>query len=553
METRVGISFFNTMGNLIFLSAAVKVLRNWGYQNIDLITDLKSPGITKNQRNVLIDLGSKIFDKVLDKADCKIENYQKIYSCGFSKVPHFGKDVKTINWKETGIHEILLYLNMIGATWNDFDGYIFPISESPILPEKKSLRIGLANAHGTEQAKKKSWSKFPELSKQLIKMGFETVLVGLDGELEGCEFTYDYRGKCSIYETAKVIQQCDVMIATSTGLGIISDVVKTPLVMIDGPMPVTKFHPIQTNFTNVRKYISCAPCAYTQLWNYCTSIRCMDLIQPKDVIESLIKFLPKMGEPRCIETLVSTRDSYKPSKKEILLKRSIAYMVSVKDRFEMTKNFFESFKDSKPLPGSLFILNDNSNDPRILEYLNKLKIKDIDIVIKNADISKVKYNVDSIHCCNELIKMARDSKIDFDYYLFQDSDAIFKQYWIQKMILQYEEVSKSQKLWGVSGFNNSLNDKYFPDSTSTDIYENEFGKYRLRGSLLFNILIPKEIFNGDFGTYNPLAHSSDLSKSEEMINKGYCGLITIPSLVEHIGAYSSLLRFGSVGTTSSDF
>jgi ADP-heptose:LPS heptosyltransferase len=199
---------------------------------------------------------------------------------------------RLVNWHNEGIHEVQEYLEMIGATWKDFDGYLLEPDDGPIL-DMPSLRIALANCSSTNQALKKSWDKFPELSRVLTDLGYEVILLGLGDELDGC-IGHDLRNTLTIKQACKALSQVDLLIAVSTGLTVVADAVKTPVLLLEGPMPTFKAHPLLSKFQIVRKYISCAPCWQKSLWYMCNDPTCMSSIQVGDVIQGMFKFLPKM-------------------------------------------------------------------------------------------------------------------------------------------------------------------------------------------------------------------------------------------------------------------
>ena len=548
MQDNVAIAFLNTFGNLIFLSSAVKVLRNWGYTNIDLLTDLNTGYAIRDK--ILIDYGSKIFNNVRSKFNRS--DYKKIFHCGWS-FPSFVDDHEPlINWQKTGVHEISVYLNMIGASWRDFDGYIFPVADKPKLPKTSKIRIALANASGSEQANKKKWDKFPELSRKLKDLGFEVILVGLKGELDKCNYDYNYCGRSTIYETAKIIEQCDILIGSSTALTIVADVVKTPVLLLEGPMCTNRAHPIQSKYEIVRKYISCAPCFQTGFWKLCKKSYCMEMIKSDDVIAKLFKLLKKpdklieINPDRKYQVVSSMKSSVKD------LKRRAAYLVSVSNRYHTTKEFFESFISSNPLPGRMYIFNDRSIDPRIDEYIHKLRIRGIIIKKYKNDISFKETNgIASTRVGNFLLEKIKNDRFNYDYLVYLDSDIIFKSYWLQQTILTYEEAKTKHKLWGATPLNNKF-DKFNIIYRDPAIYCNSISKYRLRGGMSICFIIEKEFIDLKFGYYDTTVKSSDISKSNEMAQKGYYGLVTVPSLVQHIGVLDSSFR-NRIGVFAEDF
>ncbi len=561
MQTCVAIAFSNTLGNLIFLSAAVKILRHWNYEKIDLITD-KNFIVNQDRITAAINsYGRFIFDNV--KTYYNPNEYDKLFYCQWSMPVCISEYLKkngivstTIDWNKTGVHEVQLYLEMIGASWQDFDGYVFDVCElKSDLPKTNKIRIALANANGTEQASKKQWPHFASFSKELIKIGFEIVLVGLSDELTDCTSTYDFRGKLSIFETGRVLQQCDLLVASSCGLTVVADAVKIPILLIEGPMCTSRAHPLQSKYDIVRKYIQCAPCFQTAFWDKCKVPICMTDIKPSEVIKKLFQFLPK-SKNQSYRRIINYNDNFKDTTNESIknLDKKCIYCTSVHNRYYEFKRFIDSFIQSNPLKGTLLILNDNSYDPRIKSLISELSINNIEIKYFESDlniIDKKKYKIDSIRVNNFLFEKIKEYKKDtFDYIVCMDSDTIFKLYWLQKSILAFEEAKQKHKIWGVSPLNNLVN--YF-DKTVTDekIYENSISKYRLRGGLCINFILP-ENFIDTFGMYNENASSSDLSKSSELLKKGYKGMVLVPSMIQHIGALYSTFRHRT-GVIAEDF
>jgi len=184
MPDRVAIGFINGLGNFIFLTAAVKVLRKWNYEHIDLITDDST-----RHYSMLLNMSKGIFNSVETFFD--ESKYERLFVCGWS-VPNAvqpflkksGQGVRIIHWDREGIHEVQAYLNMIGASWNDFDGYMLEPADEPIL-ECPHPRIALANP-SLGQASKKKWNSFPELSDTLDALNFTVILLGNEDELKGC-------------------------------------------------------------------------------------------------------------------------------------------------------------------------------------------------------------------------------------------------------------------------------------------------------------------------------------------------------------------------------
>ena len=308
----VAIGFSNCLGNFVLMSAAVKILRNRGVSKIDLITDKKS----LDQSPALQDLSSIIFDHICEDDYC-LADYDHVYVARWSvpicMVDRKDATLQPVIWsrsKQAGFHELYLYLDMIKASPKEFDGFLIPMGRD--LPIIKALEgstiITLADAsaqNGSKRGTHVGWPGFPELSKILVDLGYKVVLIGLQGELIGCE-GLDLTGKLTIKEAISAIRQSNMLISTDTGLMHIADAMKTPVVLIMGPTPVTKSHPIQAPYSVVRKTIGCAPCFQTAFWNSCKDRECLSQIMPLDVLPHVYKFDYRLKK----RTIVSSKNVF---------------------------------------------------------------------------------------------------------------------------------------------------------------------------------------------------------------------------------------------------
>lgn len=293
MSSCIAIGFSNCLGNFLIMTAALKILRERGNDNIFMITDSsildKHPAVKA--------LAEKMFDGIVTRY--KKHDFDKIYVGNWSRPKCMIKngDVSEtpVWWTDqsfdSGSHEVQTYLNMINAVNSDFSGFMTEVADEPILNGKKP-RIVLANASkqvGSRQGSKIGWLKFPELSKSLIDLNYEVVLVGQGDELRGCS-GLNLVDKLDIFETAKVISQCDLMVSTDTGLMHLADSLNVPIVVLAGPTPMTKAHPLISNFRVVRSFISCAPCYQSTLWNLCNDYVCMKNIKVDDVLKAIFSY-----------------------------------------------------------------------------------------------------------------------------------------------------------------------------------------------------------------------------------------------------------------------
>lgn len=279
---KIAIQFSNCLGNLIMMTAALKILRQ-SHDKIDLIIDKK----VLDDHSAVKAMAEVFFDNVRTKEPFENE-YVKIYTAAWSRPSWMPKYV--FDWR-AGISEVQIYLDMIHKTKEAFDGFLTKMANRPKLDGTRH-RIVLANSSvskGSRSGHLTGWDKFSQLSKTLIDLNFDVILVGQGDELKGCE-GQNFVDKLDIFETAFVISQCDLMVCVDTGLMHLADSLGVPLVLLAGPTFITKAGPVLSKYKVVRKFISCAPCYQTGLWNICTSSKCMKMIEVEDVLFKIFNF-----------------------------------------------------------------------------------------------------------------------------------------------------------------------------------------------------------------------------------------------------------------------
>ncbi len=554
---RLGIGFMNGIGNFIFFTAALKILKQWGYDDITLHTHTQFLN-----NSALMELSEGLFTKITPTRP-DINDYDHFLFCGWS-VPMYLNDFATgwmkrnlrnNDFRRNGMHEVQLYLNMIGADWNDFDGYILePSYPKDLFKDGPSrsygdgiLNIALANPDSSRslQASSKTWDKMPELSKLLVEMGHEVHLIGIEGELEGCEGT-DWTGKLSIQETAGVIETCDFLIAPSTCAAIIADVVGTPVVMLEGPILGSKTHPLQVPYKVIRNYISCAPCFQQKVMRFCTDHYCMKSIQVSQVYRGLMDLKKSIG--KTVHKVVEYNPIQINEDPEFeMVESNVAYLFPCFNRYEILKECLESFRKSNPQRGSMLFLNDASINPGVQKLLDEFEVPGLTKYIFQTDWKDkfdklIKYEkTPSTHAYNRLIEEVLDLEnygIEFDYISIIDPDAIFKQNWVQYLISIHQSIN--EKVGLISGFNYTTHPIYDKDVDET-IYSVNNKQYRFRrGANLHYMMTTKFLkeVHGMYPIHNEVA-SADLSKAEELDRLGYKTLVAVPSLLQQIGAFGS--------------
>ncbi len=175
-----------------------------------------------------------------------------------------------------------------------------PFTKNTTSNTKKKIAIAPGAAHKTKQ-----WiaENFVELIDQLlIKYDSEIVLLGGKNEQYLCQIIekqingeiINLSGQKTIIETAKIIDEADVLITNDTGLMHIAAARQTPIVAIFGSsVRELGFYPFRCKFIIVEKDIWCRPCSHIGR-DFCPLIHfdCMKKITVKDVLNAVGKMLP---------------------------------------------------------------------------------------------------------------------------------------------------------------------------------------------------------------------------------------------------------------------
>lgn len=373
MQHRIGLGFSNCLGNFLIMTAALKILRERTHDAIIMVSD----DFMLARHPAMKALAEKLFDDVVTKYTR--EDFDEFYvgdwSCPKS-ILNKGDTSETPIWWTTGsqylgMHEVQIYLNMIGAKSSDFSGFMTSIAEDPVL-EGDKIRIALANSSislGSRQGKKTGWCGFSALSEALIQLGYEVILVGKGDELKDCA-GLSFVDKLDIFGTAKVLSQCDLVVSTDNGLMHLADSLGIPLVVLVGPTPMTKSHPLVSPYRIVRKFISCAPCYQSTLWKLCDDPACMNNIKVDDILKAVFSFKlkgslsPRVALPPYVEEMlpISQHQDYK-SLKVVMPYYSGSSRIDAAVKTWPTENLLLAItdEDAKPPTGyEYFFVDDNA-------------------------------------------------------------------------------------------------------------------------------------------------------------------------------------------------
>lgn len=172
---------------------------------------------------------------------------------------------------------------------------IIPASE-PVL-DKSKKNIVLVNGGFGEFCVMKKWAKFNELADEikgfygddvcLIKIGHKSELA----EVKSADI--DFVDKLSVTQSAKVLQQADLVVSNDTGDMHIADSFGTPLIVLWGGTIINKNRPINSKSKIINLALDCQPCQQNGDYRTCNHTKCLNDITVGEVMFYLRNFLSK--------------------------------------------------------------------------------------------------------------------------------------------------------------------------------------------------------------------------------------------------------------------
>lgn len=303
MSTRTLAHFRTGIGNFICMTPALQALASMDPSGkVDLCTD---HDWIDSRRDGMLDLWRRLpFVEniyIVDFTDSANIRFEKNYSVWYyaewathgearaffeKRKPYPKKE-----WNHNLVHETDYYF----ATVRDYYGYSGPKpdqmvmpADSPVLPKADKKRVALCNGSFGDQAIAKKWDRFPELAAELrnyFEGKIEIVKIGNCHELSDVAvYDQDFVGKLSFAETAKVIDQCDLMITTDTGLMHAGDALKKPMLVLWGGSALEKNKPISGNAHIIHLGKKCSPCFRSEGYKECEGHTCITGITINEVM-----------------------------------------------------------------------------------------------------------------------------------------------------------------------------------------------------------------------------------------------------------------------------
>ena len=298
METKSIAHFRTGIGNFILFTPALQALASMDESGkIDLCTD---PVWTDYRKNAILDIWERLpfVNKVYSYTEVDHSKYNKWFwthwtSAGYAKELFESKKYYDApSWDKMVEHESDYYMRMLRENY----GYIgkkpkqcIVPAPAPILDMQTRHRVVFCNGGFGDIGVFKKWPYFAGLA-FAIKHYFEdtiTIKVGANKEMDDVKTDVDYVDKLTITETAKVIQQADVMVTTDTGNMHIADALGIPIIALWGGSAMAKNMPIQAKTKIINLGLDCQPCMQEGGYRACLEYKCMTQITVGEVMYHL--------------------------------------------------------------------------------------------------------------------------------------------------------------------------------------------------------------------------------------------------------------------------
>ena len=193
-------------------------------------------------------------------------------------------------WDQLKVHESDYYFRIAKEIYG-YRGWkptqlIVPDSAPNI--ETKAKKVVLCNGGFGELSIFKRWPNFDELAKQIKGYyGDDSTIIkiGYREELNDVKtFDFDFVNKLKLTETARVIQQADLMITTDTGNMHIADALGTPCIVLWGGASLAKNKPYNAMNKIITLGLPCQPCQREGGYKQCDRVACIQDITVNEIM-----------------------------------------------------------------------------------------------------------------------------------------------------------------------------------------------------------------------------------------------------------------------------
>lgn len=100
----------------------------------------------------------------------------------------------------------------------------------------------------------------------------------------------NFCGITNLYETIEIIKRASFFISGNTGTMHIASVFDIPFIALHGPTNPVRFGPLSEKGIVIKSNMDCAPCLHLGFEYSCNEYKCMSLIKPDEVINSIKKY-----------------------------------------------------------------------------------------------------------------------------------------------------------------------------------------------------------------------------------------------------------------------
>lgn len=303
METKTVAFFKQGLGNFIEFTPALQAIASMDSTGkLDLCTSTIWSDHRKEAMLAMCELLPFI-----NKVVCPEEIVEAKYGtwfwtpwtlCGDGEIFKKKKSYRIPKWDQGRDHETDYYMNIA----RNYYGYksekphqmVVPANK-PIIDKKGKKLIVLCNGGFALLSVFKRWEGFSSLSKILkdFRSDIITAKIGVNRELEGVDADLDFASKLTFTETAKVLQQADLMITTDTGNMHVADALGIPMIVLWGGSSVAKNRPYEAMNKIIHLGLKCQPCMQKVNYRFCKDFKCIRGIEVGEVMYYIRNFFNK--------------------------------------------------------------------------------------------------------------------------------------------------------------------------------------------------------------------------------------------------------------------
>ncbi len=300
MITKSIANFRNGVGNFVLYTPALRAIASLDPSGmVDLCVDADWED---GRKGSVIDLAKKLpfIQDVFMKSDTFKKTYKTWFWSNWSthglahEIFSAMKPQQAENWNQNAKHESDYYFE-IAQNHYGYKGWkptqlVVP-DVDPILSKDK-IKIVLCDGSFGDIALLKKWGGFKSLAvhiKQFFGDRVSLIKIGTGDELSDVKTDINFVSQLTMTQTAKVIQQADLMITTDTGNMHSADALGTPIIVLWGGSIQAKNKPINAMNKIISLGLDCQPCIQSMKYTDCKN-ECLDDLTDNEVMYYIRKF-----------------------------------------------------------------------------------------------------------------------------------------------------------------------------------------------------------------------------------------------------------------------